>query len=231
MPAEHLAARRIAEVDVVEPDGQGAVRERHGSRALGERLDPVEPGEAPRRGRGRPLAEVDDPTERLERPDELQEQRHEERELADREIPCDRLAAADQQHGGDPERGEEDEPGEKATLDGRLTHRLVAHRVGALAEAVANVVLAPERLHHLDPDDRLVRGLGEVTLLALHLARDRKHAVREEVLQASRSAASTTAAVSASLGFTTVSTIAAPTSMSTLWIAWTTPQPMKYRTG
>ena len=40
-----------------------------------------------------------------------------------------------------------------------------------------------------------------------------------------------TAAVSASLGLTTVSTIAAPTSMSTLWIAWTTPQPMKYRTG
>ncbi len=40
-----------------------------------------------------------------------------------------------------------------------------------------------------------------------------------------------TAAVSASFGLTTVSTIAAPTSISTLWIACTTPQPMKYRTG
>ena len=40
-----------------------------------------------------------------------------------------------------------------------------------------------------------------------------------------------TAAVRASFGLTTVSTIAAPTSISTLWIAWMTPQPTKYRTG
>ena len=40
-----------------------------------------------------------------------------------------------------------------------------------------------------------------------------------------------TAAVSASFALTVVSTIAAPTSMRTLWIAWTTPQPMKYLTG
>ena len=41
----------------------------------------------------------------------------------------------------------------------------------------------------------------------------------------------TTAAVSASSGLTRESTTAAPTSIITLWIAWTTPQPMKYRTG
>ena len=36
-----------------------------------------------------------------------------------------------------------------------------------------------------------------------------------------------TAAVSASCQLTTVRTIVAPTSIITLWIAWTTPQPMK----
>ena len=178
---EHLAAGRVAEVHVVEADRERAVRERDGSAALGERLDAVEPREAARGRRGRPLAEVDDPAERLERPDELQEQRHEERELADREVPCDRLAAPDEQHRGDAERGEEDEPGEKATLDRRLPHRLVSHRVRAVPEAVANVVLATERLHHLDPDDGLVRRLGEMSLLALDLAGDREHSMREEV--------------------------------------------------
>ena len=79
------------------------------------------------------------------------------------------------------ERGEEDEAGEEARLDRRLAHRLVAHGLGPVAEAVAHVVLAAERLHHLDPDDGLVGGLGEVALLPLHLARDREHAVREEV--------------------------------------------------
>ena len=80
-----------------------------------------------------------------------------------------------------PERGEEDQPGEEARLDRRLPHRLLPHGLGAVGEAVADVVLAAERLHHLDPDDHLVRGLGQVALLALHLAGDREDAVREEV--------------------------------------------------
>ena len=48
-----------------------------------------------------------------------------------------------------------------------------------VAEAVAHVVLAAEGLHHLDPDDALVRRLGHVALPLLHLARDRVHLVRE----------------------------------------------------
>ena len=76
---------------------------------LRQRLDPVQPGEAPaRRGDG-PLAEVDDPAERLERPDELQEQRDEEHELADRQVAGDHVAAAEEEHGRDPQRGEEEE--------------------------------------------------------------------------------------------------------------------------
>ncbi len=39
------------------------------------------------------------------------------------------------------------------------------------------------------------------------------------------------AAVRASFGLTVVRTIAAPVNIRTLWIACTTPQPMKYRTG
>ena len=35
----------------------------------------------------------------------------------------------------------------------------------------------------------------------------------------------------ASSGFTTASTIETPTIIIALWIDWTTPQPMKYRTG
>ena len=41
----------------------------------------------------------------------------------------------------------------------------------------------------------------------------------------------TRAAVSASFALTVARTIAAPPSIRTLWIACTTPQPMKYRTG
>ena len=61
--------------------------------------------------------------------------------------------------------------------------RIVSHADGlrTAREAVAHVVLAAERLHHLDADDRLVRRLGQVPLLALHLARDREHPVCEEV--------------------------------------------------
>jgi hypothetical protein len=40
----------------------------------------------------------------------------------------------------------------------------VPDRLRASEEAGPHVVLAPESLHHLDPDDGLVRRLGEVAL-------------------------------------------------------------------
>ena len=64
-------------------------------------------------------------------------------------------------------------------LDTRLAQHRVAHRLGLAAEASAHVVLAPERLHHLDPDDRLVGRLGDVFLALLHLARERGDAPGE----------------------------------------------------
>ncbi len=67
------------------------------------------------------------------------------------------------------------------SLDARLAHRLVPDCLCAIAEPVTNVVLAPERLHHLDPDDRLVGRLGQVSLPRLDHARDREDPVREEV--------------------------------------------------
>ena len=54
-------------------------------------------------------------------------------------------------------------------LDARLVERGGADCLGPVAEALADVVLAAERLHHLDPDDRLVGGLGHVALARLHL--------------------------------------------------------------
>ena len=53
-------------------------------------------------------------------------------------------------------------------LDRGGAHRLVPDRFGPPEEPRPHVVLAPERLHHLDPDDRLVRRLGEVPLPRLH---------------------------------------------------------------
>ena len=52
-------------------------------------------------------------------------------------------------------------------------------RLRLAGEARLHVVLAPECLHHLDPDDGLVRRLGDVGLQLLHLARDRHHLARE----------------------------------------------------
>jgi hypothetical protein len=106
--------------------------------------------------RDRTLAQVDDPAERFERPDELQQQRDEQRQLADREVAVDHVPAAEIDDGCDPEGGEEEQARQEARLDRCLPHRLVPHRLGALAEAVADVLLAPKRLHHLDSDDNLV---------------------------------------------------------------------------
>ena len=44
------------------------------ARRLGQRLDAFEPAEAASGGRERPLGQVEDPADRLERPDELQQE-------------------------------------------------------------------------------------------------------------------------------------------------------------
>ena len=97
--------------------------------------------------------------------------------------PDDHVAAAEEEHGGDPERRQEEQAGEEVRLDRRRPHRLVPDRLGAAEEARPHVVLAAERLHHLDPDDRLVGGLGEVALPRLHEPRDREEPVREDERQ------------------------------------------------
>ena len=180
---QHLAADAVAEVDALHPDRQRPVGEVLGMGGLGQRLDRVEPREGARCGGRCALPEVDDPAERLERPDELQQQRDEERELADRQVALDRVAAAEEEHGRDRERGQEDQARQEPRLDTRLAHGLGADRLGAAREALAHVVLAAEGLHHLDPHDRLVGRLGQVALLRLHDARDREDLVREDVRQ------------------------------------------------
>ena len=64
-------------------------------------------------------------------------------------------------------------------LDAGLADDDSADRLGLGAKPVAHVVLAAERLHHLDADHGFVGGLGQVTLALLHLPRDRHHAVGE----------------------------------------------------
>ena len=126
------------------------------------------------------MAQVDDPAQRLERPDELQQQGDEEHELADRQLVRDHRATAEEEHGGDPERRQEEEAGEEVRLDGRRPHRLVSNRLGAAEEPRSHVVLAAEGLHHLDPDHRFVGRLSEMPLLRLDEPRDREEPVGEE---------------------------------------------------
>ena len=66
-------------------------------------------------------------------------------------------------------------------LDARLAERRGADSLGPVAEAPAHVVLAAEGLHHLDPDDGLVRRLRHVALPGLHLARDGRDETPEAV--------------------------------------------------
>ena len=146
---------------------------------LRDRLDALQPREAARGGRGRALREREDPAERLERPDELQEQLVEEEELAVGERAADHLAAAEVDDRADRERRQEEQAGQERRLDARLPQHAVAHGLGLVGEARLHVVLAAERLHHLDPDDRLVCSLGDVRLQLLHLARDRHHLAGE----------------------------------------------------
>ena len=170
-------------MDVLEADAQRAVRKLPRVGGLWQRPNPLEPGEAASRRGDRTLAEVDDPAERLERPHQLQQQADEEHELADRELARDHIPAAEEEHGRDPERRQEEQAGEVVGLDACLPHRLVPHRFGPAEEAGAHVLLAAERLHHLDPDDRLVGRLGQVALLRLDESRDREEPVREPVGQ------------------------------------------------
>src|SRR5439155_8146952 len=124
--------------------------ERPRLRGLGLGMDAFEPGEAAARRRERTLREVRDPAERLERPDELEEQRLEEDELADREVAADHLATAEEDDRRDRERRQVVEAGQVLRLDSGLAQHGVAHAFRALAEAATHVILAAERLHHLD---------------------------------------------------------------------------------
>ena len=106
--------------------------------------------------------------------------------------------------------GRKSRPGQVARLDAGLAQGARAHALGALAEALAHLGLAPERLHHLDADDGLVRGLGEVGLALLDDARDRRHEPREAPRE-QRDQRHREAANSASCAFTLSSTIETPT--------------------
>ena len=175
----HLAA--VREAHILEAHADRAGRKRSRIRRLGQRLDSVEPAEAAARGRKRPLREVEDPADRLERPHELQQQRLEEDELPDRQVAVNDGTAAEEDHCRDRERRQVVEAGHVLRLDARLAERRSADSLGPVAEAPAHVVLAPEGLHHLDPDDGLVRRLGHVALPGLHLPRDRRHEPPEAV--------------------------------------------------
>jgi hypothetical protein len=151
------------------------------ARRLGQRLDPVEPAEAAAGRSECPLRQVEDPADRLERPHELEEQRLEEDELADRDVPVDDRAAAEEHDGGDRECGQVVEAGHMLRFDRGLVERGGTDAFGPLPEALAHVVLAAEGLHHLDPDDRFVGRLGDISLPRLHAARDRRDPVPEAV--------------------------------------------------
>ena len=115
----------------------------------------------------------------LQRPGELQQHGLEEHELADRQLAVDHPQAAHQQHQADgPERHQE-HGRQVAGLHAGGVDEAVAHERGAAVEARAHGVLAPEGLHHLDADHRLLGRLGDVGLALADRARDRRHAVGE----------------------------------------------------
>ena len=83
----------------------------------------------------------------------------EDGEVAEREVAVDHLAAADQQHDGEPEAGDE---AEQRRVEGAQPGRvdvLVEDPRDPVAEALEHVLLARERLHDPDPRDALL-GLG-----------------------------------------------------------------------
>src|SRR5207248_9648118 len=118
--AQDLAAAQVAEAHVLEADLERAVGKAPRLVRLGQGRDVLEPGEAAA-GRGeRALAEVRDPAERLEWPDELEQELDEERELAVGERAVDHAPAAEVDDDRDGERREKEEAGEVARLDARL---------------------------------------------------------------------------------------------------------------
>ena len=94
-------------------------------------------------------------------------------------MACDHLPPAEEDDGRDRERRQVVEAGQVLGLDARLLEHGVADGLGLAAEASAHVLLAAERLHHLDADDGLVGRLGHVAFARLHLAGERRDAPRE----------------------------------------------------
>ena len=129
-PAQHVRLAAVGEVHGLEAHGERAGRQRasgavgSGSGSIPSSQAKLRPADASAR-----WAEVRDPAERLERPDELEQQRLEEHELADRERARDHLAAAEEDDGGDRERRQVVEPGEVRRLDAGLPQHGVAHRL------------------------------------------------------------------------------------------------------
>ena len=105
----------------------------------------------------------------------MQQQLVEEEELAVRERTADHVASAEEHDGTDRERRQEEQPRQERRLDPSLAQHAVADSLGLGREAGLHVVLAAERLHHLDPDDGLVGRFGHVCLQLLDLTRDRDH--------------------------------------------------------
>ena len=95
------------------------------------------------------------------------------RRMADRDLAVDDGAPAEEHDGGDRQRGQVVADRGRTSPRRRPGRARPADALGPLAEPFAHVVLAAEGLHHLDPDDGLVRGLGHVALARLHPARDR----------------------------------------------------------
>ena len=98
---------------------------------------------------------------------------------------------------------------------------------GLLVEARLHVVLAAERLHHLDADNRLVGRLGDVRLQLLDLPRDRHHAAAEVVGQDRDERHRRSSAITASFTFTRNSTIEMPQIIISDCKPCVVPQPMK----
>src|SRR5664279_2568395 len=118
--AQDLGLTAVGEVHGLEAHGERAGRQRSRVGRLRQGLDSLEPRKAAAGRRERPLAEVRDPAERLQGPDELEQERLEEDELANRERAGDHLSAAEEDDGCDRERREVIEPRQVPRLDAGL---------------------------------------------------------------------------------------------------------------
>ena len=108
--------------------------------------------------------------------------------------------------------GRKSRPGQEARLDARLAQRRrrAPPRPGP-AKRVAHVVLAAERLHHLDPDDGLVGRLGDVALLrAAPRARSARRGARRRTSRTAIGGIATARRTAPAARSRATSTIAAP---------------------